>query len=210
MSEDLRERACWLLLVYESKLSVRIVNDILVIWCKQLGRTLQEFFAASAQEWDVICHLKADIVQKLEETREKLVGQIFLAEQLQHAHIHMMTVLDPVYPRTLKSALSRNHIPPLLFYMGNLDILTRQTIALIGSRNAHDASLTFTREAARYLSAHGANVISGYARGVDRAAYEGAMSSEGCTTIVLPQGIRKLSKARCESCRRRRRWVLLY
>ncbi len=39
---NLREQSCWLLLVFESKLSIRIVNDILVLWCKQSGRTLQE------------------------------------------------------------------------------------------------------------------------------------------------------------------------
>jgi predicted Rossmann fold nucleotide-binding protein DprA/Smf involved in DNA uptake len=38
-------------------------------------------------------------------------------------------------------------------------------------------------------------VISGFARGVDRSAYEGAISSShGTTTAVLPHGIRKLSK----------------
>src|SRR5205823_4090866 len=44
-----------------------------------------------------------------------------------------------------------------------------------------------------HLAEHGANVISGNARGVDRTAYEGATSTEGCTTVVLPHGIRKLS-----------------
>jgi DNA processing protein len=38
------------------------------------------------------------------------------------------------------------------------------------------------------------NVISGHARGVDRAAYEGATATDGHTTVVLPHGMRKLSK----------------
>jgi len=198
MSNDLQEQACWLALVFESKLSLNTVNSILVTWCKQLGRTLQEFFAADTQAWSATCYLKSDSIQKLEQAKEKLVGQIFLAEQLQHTHIHMTTVLDSTYPRTLKAALTRSRIPPILFYMGNLDILARQTIALIGSRNASETSLNFTRDAANYLSVHGANVISGYARGVDRAAYEGAMNTRGCTTVVLPQGIRKLSKVQMQ------------
>jgi predicted Rossmann fold nucleotide-binding protein DprA/Smf involved in DNA uptake len=37
-------------------------------------------------------------------------------------------------------------------------------------------------------------VISGNARGVDRSAYEGAISADGYTTVVLPHGIHKLSK----------------
>ena len=100
-----REQACWLALVFESGLTIRIVNDILVIWCKQLNRTLQDFFAADTQEWEATCQLKPKTIEKLEQAKEKLVAQAFLAEQLQHAHIHFVTVLDPEYPQSLKSIL---------------------------------------------------------------------------------------------------------
>src|SRR5438067_1009822 len=194
MNKDLQEQACWLLLTFESGLSTRIINDILVIWCKQLGRTLQEFFAASPQEWSDTCQLKAEFIQKLERAKEKLVGQAFLIEQLYNEHIYLLTVLDENYPRLLKLALTRNQIPPVLCYAGDLQILERQAIAIIGSRNASEASLVFTREVARYLAENGANVISGNARGVDQAAYEGASSTPvGHTTVVLPHGIHKLS-----------------
>ena len=194
MSEDLQEQSCWLLLAFESGLSTRIINDILVVWCKQLGRTLQEFFATSKEEWIATCHLKTEIIQKLEQAKEKLVGQAFLVEKLSHEHIHLLTVLDENYPRLLKSALNRNQLPPVLCYAGDLQILERQTIGIIGSRNAGESSLAFTREIAQFLAEKGANIISGNARGVDRAAFEGATSTDnGHTTVVLPHGIRKLS-----------------
>jgi predicted Rossmann fold nucleotide-binding protein DprA/Smf involved in DNA uptake len=199
MSEDLQEQAYWLLLTFEGGLPTRIINDILVAWCKQLGRTLQEFFAASSQEWSDTCHLNAAMIGKLERAREKLVGQAFLVEQLSHDHIHLLTVLDAAYPTLLKSSLNRNQIPPVLCYAGDLDILKRQTIAIIGSRNAGETSLAFTQAVAQYLAEHGANVISGNARGVDRAAYEGATSTDGYTTVVLPHGIRKLSGVQMRS-----------
>lgn len=191
---NLREQACWLLLVFESKLSIRTINDILVIWCKQLGRTIEDFFEASSQEWSATCNLNGEAIQKLERAREKQVGQAFLVEKLQHDAIAMVTVLDPEYPKLLKLALTRSHIPPVLFYAGDLALLQRHTIAIIGSRNASETSLDFTRATAHFLAERGANVISGNARGVDRAAYEGAKNSDGCTTVVLPHGIHKLSK----------------
>jgi DNA processing protein len=194
VSKDLQEQACWLLLVYESGLSTRIVNDILVTWCYQSGRTLQEFFAADAEAWSATCHLNPEMIGKLEGAKEKLVGQAFLVEQLEHNHIHMLTVLDDNYPSLLKSSLKRNQTPPVLFYVGDLRLLERTTIAIIGSRNANEDSLAFTHAVAGYLSEQGANVISGNARGVDRTAYEGATSVEdGHTTVVLPHGVRKLS-----------------
>ena len=193
MERDLQEQASWLLLTFESGLSTRIVNDIIVAWCYQLGRTLQEFFAASIQQWSDACHLNSSMIEKLEQAKEKLVGQAFLVEQLSHDHIHLLTLLDTNYPKLLKSALRRNQTPPVLFYAGNLQILERKTIAIIGSRKAGETSLEFTRAVAQYLAEQGANVISGNARGVDRVAYEGATSTNGYTTVVLPHGIRKLS-----------------
>ena len=162
-------------------------------WCYQGKRSLQEFFAASQEEWSDTCHLGAESIKKLEQAKEKLVGQAFLVEQLSHDHIHLLTVLDDNYPHLLKSSLKREQTPPVLFYAGDLCILERQTIAIIGSRKAGEESLAFTRAVSSYLAEHGANVISGNARGVDRTAYEGATSTEGCTTVVLPHGIRKLS-----------------
>ena len=117
----------------------------------------------------------------------------------QTVSISMLTIFDEAYPRLLKSALKRNQTPPVLFYCGDLSILERQTIALIGSRNASEQSLAFTREVAAYLAGQGANVISGNARGVDQAAYDGAIEGDGCTTLVLPHGIRKLSGVKMRS-----------
>jgi DNA processing protein len=193
MAEDLREQACWLLLAFESGLSTRVVNNIVVAWCHQHKRSLQEFYAADAQEWTDICSLSADVTKKLEQSREKLVGQAFLVEQLAHNNIHILSVLDVDYPKLLKTSLKREQTPPVLFYAGDLRILERKTIAVIGSRNAGAESLDFTRAVSAFLAERGANVISGNARGVDRAAYEGATSGNGCTTVVLPHGIRKLS-----------------
>lgn len=193
MAQDLREQACWITLVFESGLTTHVVNDILVAWCYQQKQSLQAFFAADSQRWVAVCNLKPDAVQKLEQAREKLAAQAFLVEQLSNASISLLTVFDKQYPRLLKSALRRNQTPPVLFYCGDLSILQRQTIALIGSRNASERSLAFTREVARYLASQGANVISGNARGVDQAAYDGALSGDGYTTVVLPHGIRKLS-----------------
>src|SRR5437870_7428079 len=124
MNENLQEQACWLLLTFESGLSTRIIHDnIIDVWCKQLGRTLQEFFAASSQEWSAACHLKTEIIQKLEQAKEKLVGQAFLVEQLSHEHIALLTMLDDNYPQSLKSELRPHQQPPVLCYAGDLDIL---------------------------------------------------------------------------------------
>jgi len=196
MAQDVREQACWITLVFESGLTTRVVNDILVSWCYQHQRSVQAFFAADLRCRTEVCSLQPETVHKLEQAQEKLAAQAFLVEQLAHASISMVTLFEGAYPRLLKSTLKRNQTPPVLFYMGSVRILERLTIAIIGSRNARERSLAFTRDAAHYLAAQGVNVVSGNARGVDQSAYEGAISGNGQTTVVLPQGIRTLSKAK--------------
>ncbi len=192
---DLREQACWLLLVYESGLTSRIVNCIIRTWCKQLGRSLQDFFEVDTQEWQKVPELKPEMMQKLEQAKEKRLAQGFLVERLDNEQIRMVTVLHPDYPALLKNALDLTHIPPILFVKGDLQLLDRRTIAIIGSRKASTTSLDFTKATAQMLAQHGTNIISGNARGVDRTAYEGATSvAEGHTTVVLPHGIGRLSK----------------
>ena len=190
---DSEEQACWLLLTFKSGLSHRVVHDILEQWCIHQKRTLNAFFAADSHEWAAICHLNEKTVTQLEQAKGQLVGQRVVAEKLATHAITMTTVLDAHYPSVLKATLQTVFLPPVLFHKGNLQLLERTTIAIIGSRKAGELSLAFTRVAASYLAEHGANVISGYARGVDHAAYDGATSTDGCTTVVLPQGIHGVS-----------------
>ncbi len=190
---DLEEQACWQLLTFRSGLPYRVVHDILERWCIQQKRTLKAFFAADSQEWTKVCHLNEKTVTQLEQAKGQLAEQRGVVEKLASRSILMTTVLDPCYPHLLKATLQAAYLPPVLFYSGDLQLLERTTIAIIGSRKAGELSLAFTRVAASYLAEHGANIISGYARGVDHAAYDGATSTEGCTTIVLPHGIHGVS-----------------
>src|ERR1700730_5357862 len=195
MNNEQQEQAYWLLLTFESKLSKRVISDIIVNWCHQRSGTLQEFFSLTAQQWCDICQLDENVVAKLKHASQKFADQVALMERWAERGIHILTVLDEKYPRMLKSTLSLPEMPPVLFYVGNLDILDLISVAIIGSRNATEESLEFARLAAQYLAEQGANVISGNARGVDRAALEGVLNSIGWTTVILPEGILKLGKA---------------
>ncbi len=206
------EQAYWLLLTYRCGLTARIVNEIITSWCQKQKRTLREFFRADPDEWRATCNLREKTIKKLEQVwhpqqgatsnRQEIAAlseQATIIKELAYDSIYALNRLDSKYPAILSETLTHEEAPPLLFYAGDLNILERITIAIIGSRNASDSSVAFAREAARCLAEQGANVISGYARGVDRAAYEGATSTHGCTTVVLPHGINKTNNAQLYS-----------
>ncbi|MDQ3478535.1 MAG: DNA-processing protein DprA [Pseudomonadota bacterium] len=67
--------------------------------------------------------------------------------------------------------------PPLLIAKGDLTLLDRRALAIVGARNASAAACRFARTLAHDLSREGVAVVSGLARGVDSAAHDGVLDS---------------------------------
>ncbi len=77
--------------------------------------------------------------------------------------------------------------PPALIIRGDLKLLDRPAIAIVGARNASAAAVRFARGLAQDLSNAGALIVSGLARGIDTAAHIGSL--EGGTVGVIASGI---------------------
>jgi predicted Rossmann fold nucleotide-binding protein DprA/Smf involved in DNA uptake len=67
--------------------------------------------------------------------------------------------------------------------------LNKKAISVVGSRDASKISLNFTKNITEKFVKDGYVVVSGFARGVDRVAFESALEFGGETVCVLPQGI---------------------
>src|SRR4029079_9326127 len=89
-----------------------------------------------------------------------------------------------LYPRLLAEL---EDAPPLLIAKGNLNLLDRQAVAIVGARNASAAACRFARGLAHDLGQNELVVVSGLARGIDSAAHDGAL--EGGTIGVIAGGI---------------------
>ena len=77
--------------------------------------------------------------------------------------------------------------PPMLTVRGDLDLLRRRAVAVVGARNASGAAVRFTRMLAHNLAERGWLVVSGLARGIDTAAHVGSI--ERGTAAVIAGGI---------------------
>ncbi|MFS4437202.1 DNA-processing protein DprA [Paracoccaceae bacterium GXU_MW_L88] len=73
--------------------------------------------------------------------------------------------------------------PPLLWAKGDLSLLHRSTIAIVGARNASSAGLRISRQIAREIGADGFIIVSGLARGIDGAVHDAALAS-GTIAVV--------------------------
>ncbi len=90
------------------------------------------------------------------------------------------------YPRAL---MDIPDAPPVLWAMGDLTLLNRPAIGMVGARNASSLGIRMARRLGQGLSEAGLTVISGLARGIDTAAHEAALEAEGRTIAVMAGGV---------------------
>ncbi|SDA34935.1 DNA-processing protein DprA [Sphingomonas sp. NFR15] len=107
--------------------------------------------------------------------------EIAAARKLGARHLF---IEDADYPELLAQL---DDAPPALMVRGDAALLARDTVAMVGARNASAAACRFARQLAAELGREGVTVVSGLARGVDTAAHVGAI--EGGTVGVIAGGI---------------------
>ncbi|MCZ0812689.1 MAG: DNA-processing protein DprA [Pseudomonadota bacterium] len=100
------------------------------------------------------------------------------------ANARMICMGEPGYPTDLQQIPDA---PPLLWAIGDPDILKRPMIALVGARNASSLGLRMARALAADLAAEGLVVVSGMARGIDTAAHTATL--EAGTVAIMAGGV---------------------
>lgn len=112
----------------------------------------------------------------------------------------LITLADAAYP----AALLQTADPPLMLYAhGRLDLLQRDGVAIVGSRNPTAQGLDNARNFGAALSAAGWTVVSGLALGIDGAAHEGALTGPGSTVAVVGTGLDRIYPSRHAALTRR-------
>lgn len=115
------------------------------------------------------------------------------AQLLEAEGVGAMVLGHERYPSTLASL---RQAPPALFYLGNRELLAMRSVGMCGSRQATAQGLGAARACGEEAARCGLAVVSGYARGVDTEAHAGALDTEGCTIMVLAEGIRRFKTKR--------------
>jgi DNA processing protein len=88
------------------------------------------------------------------------------------------------YPQAL---MDLPDAPPVLWAQGEIGLLARPMVALVGARNASSLGLRMTRRLVEGLAQAGQVVVSGLARGIDAEAHQAAL--ETGTVAVQAGGV---------------------
>ena len=116
-------------------------------------------------------------------------GQLALElENLFSRGMWAVTRVDERYPPKLRDTL-KHQTPTVLFGAGDIHLLRRAGVAVIGSRNIDEAGAAFAKEVGHKAVAARLAVVSGGARGTDRIAMDGALEADGIALGILADSL---------------------
>lgn len=95
------------------------------------------------------------------------------------------SILDDVYPLELKQMYNP---PVLLFYKGNLELLSEPKLAVVGARKASKDGTAAVKKVIKELQNRFV-IVSGLARGIDTAAHIASLKNGGKTIAVIGCGL---------------------
>lgn len=118
----------------------------------------------------------------------KNVAGLSVAEQELEAALKLgatcLFLGDTNYPENLAAI---DDAPPIIYMLGQTNLLKQQAIAIVGARNASAAGTKITNKIAAALGKQGIIIVSGLARGIDTAAHNASI--ETGTIACLAGGI---------------------
>ena len=145
----------------------------------------EEIFRASLTELEG-CQLPAAAAQAVFGKSGFRDAEKELAE-VKKAGIRLITWAEAEYPKLLTQIYDP---PPLLYVRGNVEVLSRHAISMVGTRRPTPYGNQITERLARDLAERGLVIVSGLARGIDSSAHRGACAAaRGGTIGVLGSGI---------------------
>jgi DNA processing protein len=133
------------------------------------------------------------------ERLDALLGRGFLlsqaVERWSARAIWVVSRADSRYPRRLKARL-KEEAPPLLYGCGDPSLFEKGGLAVVGSRHVDDELLAFAEAVGRLSAEAHRPVVSGGARGIDRAAMSGALLAGGEVAGVMADSLERAALAR--------------
>ena len=101
-----------------------------------------------------------------------------------------VTRLNPCYPLSVRKRLGLDS-PGVLWAKGDVSLLNRPAVAVIGSRDLREENRWFAEEAGRQIAKQGYVLVSGNARGADKTAQEACLKAGGKVISIVADSLQR-------------------
>jgi DNA processing protein len=149
---------------------------------ERFGSGLAALDAPSAQ-LNAVAGSKAAASLRAPELKERVADAM---QRCVRSRMRVLTWRDLEYPARMFHLVDP---PPLLFGQGDVRLLARPAVTVVGSRRSTPYGRRVAEGLAAGLSRRGILVVSGLALGIDGAAHRGALEAGGDTIAVLGSGV---------------------
>jgi len=146
--------------------------------------TPDQIFALTLTELEGL-RLPADAAQFIFDGKARRAADEEWGKIVQHDG-SIVTLACAEYPERLKEIYDP---PPVLWVRGNVQLLTRPSIAVVGTRHPSPYGTGVAEMLSRDLAARRLTIVSGMARGIDTCAHKGALAARMPTIAVWGTGI---------------------
>ena len=133
----------------------------------------------------------------------------FELENLDKYGIKIVTVASDSFPKRLKEVLGQQ-APPLFYYAGDLNLLNKNYIGFVGSRDVDSSDIVKLKKLVKSALKKGYGVVSGGAKGVDSISTQECLAGGGVAIEFLSESmIRKIKDHNISQYIREKRLLLL-
>ena len=171
------QRELWLALASVEGIGPIRINRLLA----RFG-SVEKVFDAEFSEIACLPLFNPVLASRVLETRERLGKFRRQMEWLKSQGVEVLCLKDANYPDKLRVI---SNAPPILYKKGKLTGVNRKAIAIVGSTQPTQMGILTTLELSKSLAQAGFTVVSGFAKGIDTSAHNGALSVDGKTVGVF-------------------------
>ena len=174
-------------------LTLKSWNELASVILKSNVKRPGNLFALSKEEMYKEPNIpKADIENILKLLSRSLELGVDL-DRLYSKGINVVTRASSLYPRKLKKVL-KDLAPPVLFYCGNISLLDKDGIGVVGSRKVEEAHIEFTKKLVQQAVSENLIIYSGGAKGIDDISQKEAFLRGGSYVSFLADSLEKKIK----------------
>ena len=137
------------------------------------------------------------------------ISLAFALDDLNDIGINLVTIFNKKYPILLRKKL-KFKAPPILFYSGNLSLVNKIGISIVGSRNVDENGSEFAKSLVQKAVEEELMIFSGGARGVDKVSENTALAcGGGAVSYISDSLISKIKRRDIRQALLNRRLLLL-
>jgi len=153
---------------------------------KETGISIEEFWNLKKSRMNEEYAIRNSVIEEIIRKGKNSADVNALQRELDNKMVKVITLEDELFPARLKEMAQ----PPFILYAyGNLNLLNKNSVAIVGSRTISNEGLALSYKFSNLLLEQGITVLKGDTRDIDTIAHIAAKNTKGFELTVLSEGI---------------------